>query len=932
MLKIRFSFQNSYRWISVFTIHIGIAQAISQTMESNLPYLDPAEGRSEYTHSSFPDNESRIYDFYSRQARFHLEQKSLPSVLPPFPGLDGESFGHWGRHSKMDKVEDRWSKQVRGGATGVILSLADYSVTKAVVARLGTGATQFSACFDPETLNYSAIWQGDLKLPAMRWGLMGRISPDSPTLFESSRERAWPEAKSAVYHGYHNGANSTVFEYSVDGTTILDQTVTDEGVLVRSIEFLGKSYGQTLALCQFGESWKLEEYQPDQLTFNSGHNTRSIKISGNGTRLRTIDNSVILDLGRRDAGDTIQIVYATESLAKLTDPGKRLRPSEQIKSYPRNWDHSIVMPGTLSRKKQSYVVDTLPVPLSNPYASPMFLTGIDFFENGDAAVSTFFGDVWIVSGIDENLRSVTWKRFATGLNQPLGLKVIDGLVYTIGRDQITRLHDKNDDKEADFYECFNNKFESSIGSHDFNTGLQTDERGYLYFASKTEGIYRVSPDGAEGGPIASGIRNPNGLAVTPDGTVITSPQEGQLTPASMIIKTKGDQFFGYQMGGSPKSFDLPLCYIPRGIDNSTGGQVFADSTRWGPLSDHLISLSYGYCSHYLVLSDQNPEADQGAIVPLSGEFLSGVHRGRVNPVDGQMYLVGTQGWGTYARFDGSLERVRYTGLASYYPTGFEVLENSIRVEFSEPLSAEESQSTRNFFAQSWNYQYSPAYGSPEYSIKEPETPGHDPIEISGITVLADQRSLLIDFPKLEPAMQFHLHLNPSFASGVKASSDIFLTLKSVPTDTGRETLNVPAIWAKQSDKPASITTSTKARTIELSALASSAYSTSSFSVQSGQAITLHLKNEASTPRNWVLADSGSYLELGQLADALAKRDPDNENGFVPQSSKVIAHTGVVQPGELSSVIFVAPTTPGSYVFFCSLPGKWKQIRGTMMVY
>jgi len=41
--------------------------------------------------------------------------------------------------------------------------------------------------------------------------------------------------------------------------------------------------------------------------------------------------------------------------------------------------------------------------------------------------------------------------------QPLGLKIAETTtVYVLGRDQITRLHDLNNDGEADFYENFNN--------------------------------------------------------------------------------------------------------------------------------------------------------------------------------------------------------------------------------------------------------------------------------------------------------------------------------------------------------------------------------------------------------------------------------------------------------------------------------------------
>ena len=68
------------------------------------------------------------------------------------------------------------------------------------------------------------------------------------------------------------------------------------------------------------------------------------------------------------------------------------------------------------------------------------------------AVCSISGDVWRVSGVDDKLDHLKWRRFATGLNQPLGIKVVKDEVYVLGRDQITRLHDLNGDGEADFYE------------------------------------------------------------------------------------------------------------------------------------------------------------------------------------------------------------------------------------------------------------------------------------------------------------------------------------------------------------------------------------------------------------------------------------------------------------------------------------------------
>ena len=52
---------------------------------------------------------------------------------------------------------------------------------------------------------------------------------------------------------------------------------------------------------------------------------------------------------------------------------------------------------------------------------------------GDIAVCSVSGDVWVVSGVDEKLENLKWRRYATGLFHPLGLRIIDDLQVTIGR-------------------------------------------------------------------------------------------------------------------------------------------------------------------------------------------------------------------------------------------------------------------------------------------------------------------------------------------------------------------------------------------------------------------------------------------------------------------------------------------------------------------
>src|SRR5262249_32627 len=161
--------------------------------------------------------------------------------------------------------------------------------------------------------------------------------------------------------------------------------------------------------------------------------------------------------------------------------------------------------------------------------------------------------------------------------------------------------------------------------------------------------------------------------------------------------------------GRPPS--LPLVYLPRGLDNSSAAQGYVSSDRWGPLQGQLIHFSYGAGTDFLLLREQVDGQPQGAVVPLHDEFLSGPHPGRFNPKDGEVYVSGMGGWGTYTPLDGSFQRVRYTGDPVQLPVAFHAHENGILLTFTQPIDRAAAESTKSHFAQAWNYRFSPSYGS-----------------------------------------------------------------------------------------------------------------------------------------------------------------------------------------------------------------------------
>jgi hypothetical protein len=67
------------------------------------------------------------------------------------------------------------------------------------------------------------------------------------------------------------------------------------------------------------------------------------------------------------------------------------------------WGEAIVTKGARGADDGAFAVDTITIPLQNRFGSRMRTGAFDFFRDGRAAVSTWNGDVWIVSGIDDDL-------------------------------------------------------------------------------------------------------------------------------------------------------------------------------------------------------------------------------------------------------------------------------------------------------------------------------------------------------------------------------------------------------------------------------------------------------------------------------------------------------------------------------------------------
>lgn len=674
-----------------------------------------------------------------------------------------------------DWIDDRWSKTEIGPFLGATIEYPGGRVPKAIAIRVGD-RSQAAVCFDTDTLRFAAGWTGGfLKLHPQRYGLIAAPSADGPIVF---RNRPGPGAAKdgsfgdprarklgplpkewAHYTGLYRHGDRVVLSYRVGALEVLESPWFEEidgaPVFSRSLQVRGK-----------GELTIRISDQPVQMDVRSAGGRHKIRSDVEGM---TVTYKV--------DGD-IQSVVSIGGMSK--EEPRSLEPWTE--GGAARWVGELETRGVVGKGSGPFAIDTLTIPYANPWNALFFTSGHDFLPNGEIAVSTIHGDVWLVTGADGELQRLKWKRFATGLYQPLGLKIVNGKIHVIERDQITILHDLNGDREADFHENFNNDCISTGGGHSYAASLETDSAGNFYFTKCSENtphggtLLRVSADGAKLEVIATGFRNPNGLGVGPGDYITVADQQGDWVPETRLDAIKPGGFYGFmpmhKRSSPPAAFDPPLAWIPRAIDNSAGGQVWAPAGAWGELAGQMIHLSYGRCSMMLVLRD----GPNGGIVPLPGRFLSGAMRGRFNPADQALYVTGLRGWQTAAVKDGCLQRVRRTEAPLLAPVGFKLGPQELELIFDRPLDKGLARDPASYSAEEWNYRWSEKYGSADYSPKDKDKEGRDQRAILSAK-LRDDRTVVLRFSEaLHPVNVLKIAYSLETEDGAEVRGEFFCTI------------------------------------------------------------------------------------------------------------------------------------------------------------
>ena len=454
------------------------------------------------------------------------------------------------------------------------------------------------------------------------------------------------------------------------------------------------------------------------------------------------------------------------------------------------WPQPLTTTATLSTKPDAYVIDEIPLPLDNPWKRNVRLADVAFLNDaGDAAGVTFDGDVWLISGLKGDLEKVTWKRFASGLHEPMSIVVRGSDILVFDRNGIWKLVDTNGDKECDRYEMFCNLFAQTAETREFPNSMKLGPKGELYISKggqegttygKHNGtVIKIAADGKSMEVIGYGLRQPFIGVNRKTGLVTASDQQGNYVPSTPLHIISDHHFYGHLPTIAPKekypeTITEPLTWLPHPVNPSGVTQTWLIDAKMGPVNGELIHIGYNRPELFRVLMNSHFEKPQAAVVSFNRNFDFPTLNAVVNPADGQLYVVGFQVWGTVVKKISGLARVRYTDKPRVLIKEVTPTDKGLLLRFNAKLDAKLATDPDSFNAERWNYKRTFDYGSPH--LKLDGSSGQEWMTASSAYLSKDGMSVLVGFPDMKAGVhQMRIGWGLKSADGLKAENTAYFS-------------------------------------------------------------------------------------------------------------------------------------------------------------
>jgi uncharacterized cupredoxin-like copper-binding protein len=413
----------------------------------------------------------------------------------------------------------------------------------------------------------------------------------------------------------------------------------------------------------------------------------------------------------------------------------------------------------------------------------------------------------------------------------------------------------------------------------------------------------------------------------------------------------------YDIAKEVSGLKAPAIWLPHGIFGiSTSGFVF-DNTKgkFGPFENQLLVGDQGQSKIMRVALEKVKGEYQGVVFGFREGFSSGILRLSWGN-DGSLFAgMTSRGWSSTGQQLYSLERLAWTGKMPFEMKTVRAMPDGFEIEYTMPVDKKTAGDPASYKITGFNYKYHATYGSPVINARQSP--------IRGIVVSEDglKARLVVDSLRLG-------YIHEIVAEGVQAQGG-----KSLLHNTGYYTLNAipdgeklnigftprPTHDHAMTSAPDKKTTTTPKTTTSKTTATSAAkpmgkrvtqkpaswgkpdfiinlgtkqtlkFNPEQFQVKAGSKVQIVFNNNDDMLHNFVVVIKGTAIEVGEMAMKLGLQG--QEKNYIPETSKVLYHTNLLQPHTSETIYFVAPDKPGDYTFVCSVPGHFYTMQGVMKV-
>ncbi len=423
--------------------------------------------------------------------------------------------------------------------------------------------------------------------------------------------------------------------------------------------------------------------------------------------------------------------------------------------------------------------------------------GMDFLSDSSLIICTWdsVGPVYRLEGVTrKDPEKIKVTRIASGLAEPLGVKIVNDTIYVLQKQELTRLIDTNKDGIIDEYQTVCDAWQVSANFHEFAFGLVYRD-GYFYATLATA----IDPGGASTNPqipdrgkavkiskkdgsiefIATGLRTPNGIGIGTDGEIFITDNQGDWLPSSKVLHLTQGAWFGSRSvdfeGTANLKPKLPVVWLPQDEIGNSPSQPTVITV--GPYKGQQLHGEVTHGGLKRVFMEKINGEYQGAVFRFSQGLEGGVNRVVWGP-DGALYVgqIGNPGnWAQSGKKWFGLQKLTYNGKSVFEMMAVRAKSNGVEIEMSEPISEYFGNSISDYEVRQWYYLPTRNYGGPKLDEKA--------LKIKSVNISEDRKKVFLELDKMEPNHVVYIRLKGIFLSKENKnlwSTEAWYTLNQIP--------------------------------------------------------------------------------------------------------------------------------------------------------